>query len=69
MAGGPHAELVPCSTCMWEHEVLTKATRTSEGIETDWYLCEKGHQVGVDYANGPPNEPPWPPTAELIAAM
>lgn len=55
---------------MWEHKAITKATRVSEGIETDWYLCERGHQVGVEYAHsGPPSEPQWPPSAELVAAI
>jgi hypothetical protein len=47
-----------------------KATRISEGVETDWYLCEKGHRSGADWAHGgPPSEPQWPPSAELISQV
>lgn len=70
MAGGPHAQLIPCPTCMWEQKTLTKATRVSEGVETDHYTCEQGHAFGVDYAHaGPPTDPQWPPPAELVTAM
>ncbi len=57
-------------TCMWEAKAITKATRVSEGIETDWYECEQGHRFGVDYEHGgPPTEPQWPPKPELVEAM
>ena len=70
MAGGPHAQFVPCMTCMWEERAITKATRISEGIENDHYVCEKGHQFGIDYDHGgPPSEPQWPPKQELIDAI
>jgi len=70
MAGGPHASVVPCSTCLWEHRTLTRAPRISEGIETDWYCCDRGHRFGIDYAHGgPPAEPQWPPSAELVASI
>ncbi len=70
MAGGPNAEHVACMTCMLEDAALVKATRTSSGIETDWYLCEHGHQSGCDWSHGgPPNEPQWPPSAETVAAI
>jgi hypothetical protein len=69
MAGGPHAHLVPCATCMWEHQTITKAERVSEGIETDHYVCEQGHAFGIDYARGPATEPQWPPSPELVEAI
>ncbi len=70
MAGGPHAQLVPCSTCLWEHKAITKATRVYEGIEDDHYVCELGHTFGVDYTHGgPPTEPQWPPPQELVDAI
>ncbi len=70
MAGGPHAQLVPCSTCMWEAHEITKATRISEGVETDWYVCEKGHRFGIDFEHGgPPAQPMWPPGPDIIEAM
>lgn len=61
---------VPCMTCMWESNTLTKATRVYEGIEDDHYLCEKGHTFGIDYDHcGPPAEPQWPPKPDLVEAM
>jgi hypothetical protein len=45
--------------------LLTKATRTREGAETDHYACEKGHHFGMDFPKGPPTEPEWPPSEEL----
>jgi hypothetical protein len=37
-----------------------KATRIHEGIETDHYRCELGHEFGMDWPNGPATEPQWP---------
>lgn len=59
MAGGPHAQVVPCMHC------LGRAERTHEGIEDDLYLCEAGHKFGVDWSHGgPPAKSPWPPSEE-----
>lgn len=70
MAGGPNAEHIACMTCMLEDRAVVKATRISEGVETDWYLCEKGHQIGAEWAHGgPPSEPQWPPAPELVEAL
>jgi len=67
MAGGPLAEEVPCFECLNEGKV-TKATRVYEGAEDDHYVCELGHQFGIDYRKGPATEPQWPPPPELVAA-
>ena len=54
-------------TCLRDTRRLVKATRTSEGMETDWYQCPEGHTFGVDWEHGgPPTEPQWPPPAELV---
>jgi hypothetical protein len=66
MAGGPNARVVPCMVCL-NDRLLTKATRTREGTETDHYACEKGHRFGMDFPKGPPAEPEWPPNAQLRA--
>lgn len=57
MAGGKFAEIVPCIKC------AGKAVREYEGLETDWYRCEKcGSKFGVDWTESaiPPTEPQWP---------
>jgi len=54
-------------TCLIERR-LVKAIRTGEGMEDDWYRCPEGHTFGIDWAyDGPPKEPQWPPSAELVA--
>jgi hypothetical protein len=68
MAGGPHAQHVPCMVCL-EAGALVKATRVYEGIEDDHYECERGHEFGLDWRRGPAEEPQWPPPAELAAAL
>jgi hypothetical protein len=68
MAGGPHAEDVPCFECL-DGGKVTKATRVCEGAETDQYVCELGHQFGIDYRSGPATGPQWPPPPELVAAF
>lgn len=70
MAGGPHAEHVACMTCMWDDSAVIKATRIGEGVETDWYRCEKGHEFGIDWDHGgPPSEPQWPPPAKTLEGL
>ena len=68
MAGGPNAQIVACMTCLFAGDARP-ATRTREGLETDWYRCEAGHECGVDWAAGAPSEPQWPPSAETLAAL
>lgn len=60
MAGGPLAQEILCPECLAASEV-TKATRVHEGLKSDAYRCEKGHELGVDYRGGPATEPQWPP--------
>lgn len=48
---------------------LTKATRIYEGVESDEYRCDKGHQFGLDWSHGPATEPQWPPPPELVASV
>lgn len=67
MAGGKHAEHVPCMVCMMDDGRLIKATRIYEGDEDDRYRCEKGHEFGMDFRRGPATEPQWPPSPELVA--
>jgi hypothetical protein len=64
MAGGIHAEVVPCYVCMGETQALTKAVRVREGDESDQYRCEKGHSFGIDWSRGPATEPQWPVTPD-----
>ncbi|MCB9740339.1 MAG: GNAT family N-acetyltransferase [Deltaproteobacteria bacterium] len=59
MAGGPHAAVVACLGCIFEGRA-EPAYRTSEGIETDWYRCERGHTPGIDWRRGAPTAPCWP---------
>ncbi len=66
MAGGKLAAEVPCMVCLSDG-VLTRAKRTYEGDETDQYRCEKGHEFGMDFPDGPPTEPQWPPSEDLVA--
>jgi hypothetical protein len=68
MAGGKHAEYVPCMVCMADDNLLVKATRVYEGVEDDKYVCEKGHEFGMDFRDGPATEPQWPPSPELVDA-
>lgn len=63
MAGGPFATAVLCLTCPG------RAERVGEGQETDWYVCSRcGRKFGVDWSDGPPQAPTWPPTAAQLAA-
>ena len=63
MAGGPHAQHVVCMQC------AAKATRTFEGQETDQYSCENGHDFAMDWSRGVPEEPQWPPAADVLALL
>jgi hypothetical protein len=62
MAGGSNAAIVPCVNCGG------KAPRTSEGLETDWYVCsECGKKFGIDWDHdGPPDKPCWPAPEEDV---
>ena len=51
--------------CLGE-DTITKATRVYEGAEDDQYVCELGHQFGVDYRKGPATTPQWPPDPRLV---
>jgi hypothetical protein len=66
MAGGPHAHHVVCMECLTAGQ-LTRATRVYEGDEDDRYRCERGHEFGIDWGQGPATEPQWPPSPELEA--
>lgn len=61
MAGGPHAHEVMCPTCFFDNATVTRAVRTSEGVETDQYRCDRGHTFGIDWSRGPATKPQWPP--------
>lgn len=65
MAGGKHAEIIPCSVCLADNMELVPAKRTYEGDETDEYKCDKGHTFGMDWSAGPAEQPQWPPSEEL----
>ena len=67
MAGGIHAVTVACLECLYEHGVITKATRVREGREADQYICVRRHSFGIDWSSGPATEPQWPPPPELVA--
>jgi len=57
MAGGPNAAAMLCTQC------LGKANRIAEGLEDDYYQCERcGNRFGVDWRRGKPAAPLWPPT-------
>jgi hypothetical protein len=61
MAGGPNARIVACLHCD------ARAERTSEGSEDDYYVCDGGHEFGIDWSyGGPPTEPQWPLTLEHL---
>lgn len=68
MAGGPFAQFIVCMTCSSDG-VVTRATRVYEGVEDDHYVCELGHEFGVDWGRGPVREMQWPPPTEMIAAI
>lgn len=68
MAGGPFAEFIVCMTCCADG-VVTRATRVYEGVEDDHYVCEQGHQFGVDWSRGPPEEVQWPPSTEMVEGI
>lgn len=65
MAGGPHADIVPCMVCLDEQQ-LTRASRVVDGLETDHYCCEHGHSFGLDWPE-PAHEPQWPPSPDIVA--
>ncbi|GEM_PF-1751967 len=68
MAGGPLAQEVACMVCLDEGKV-TRATRIHEGVESDQYRCEAGHEFGMDWSSGPASEPQRPPPPEIVEAM
>jgi hypothetical protein len=61
MAGGEFAAELPCSECAQARK-LSRAWRTYDGSETDWYECEEGHKFGIHWRQLP-TEPLWPPSA------
>jgi hypothetical protein len=62
VAGGPNAAAVLCQKC------LGRAVRVSEGLEDDYYRCERcGYAFGIDWSEGQPASPCWPPSAEALA--
>jgi hypothetical protein len=67
MAGGPNAAVVPCDVCLFDEGMVTQATREHEGVESDEYVCARGHRFGVTYRGAPAPEPLWPPGPEVEA--
>ena len=69
MAGGPFGDVATCMTCAGPSD------RTSEGLETDWYLCRDcGATFGLCFdegagGGGPPTKPLYPPSAEEAARI
>ncbi len=51
--------------CFGDHGILTRALRFYEGVESDAYKCEKGHEFGMDWPE-PAAEPQWPPPPEYL---
>jgi hypothetical protein len=59
MAGGQNAQSTMCPKC------FERAERVTEGIEDDHYECPScGARFGIDWSEGQPESPCWPPTAE-----
>ena len=54
--------------CLDDNE-LTKASRIYEGVETDHYRCEREHEFGLDWRDGPATEAQWPPPEEIAAMV
>jgi hypothetical protein len=52
MAGGPYANVVPCSHCE-RQGVLEPAERTYEGSENDVYRCARGHTFAIHWRQIP----------------
>lgn len=52
MAGGPHAQIVPCELCL-RLGVREPAERTYEGAENDAYRCSRGHAFSVHWRQMP----------------
>ena len=69
MAGGPFGAEVVCAVCIGEHSRLTRAVRVHEGVESDAYRCERGHEFGLDWRREPATAPEWPPGPALRAAF
>ncbi|MDX2009982.1 MAG: hypothetical protein SFW67_07330 [Myxococcaceae bacterium] len=67
MAGGANAAVVPCDVCLFDEGLVTRAQREREGVESDDYVCARGHRFGVEYRRGPASEPLWPPGPEVEA--
>jgi hypothetical protein len=59
---------IPCMVCLHEGR-LTRADLSYAGDETDDFLCEEGHNFGMDHprADEVSQELAWPPSAELKA--
>jgi hypothetical protein len=66
MAGGPFAHEVVCFECL-DAGQMVRAVRVYEGAEDDHYLCDQGHQFGIDWSRGAPDKPQWPPPPEIEA--
>ena len=69
MAGGPHAREVMCPECGFDEGVVTRAERVREGVESDDYVCDRGHRFGMSFRRGPAETPQWPPGADDLAAV
>lgn len=52
MAGGPYANVVPCSHCE-RQGVLEPAERIYEGSENDVYRCPHGHTFAIHWRQLP----------------
>lgn len=60
MAGGRYAAVVACMVCYGDDGILTRAWRVRVGVESDRYLCRRGHTFAMDWPE-PATEPQWPP--------
>jgi hypothetical protein len=67
MAGGPLAEHVTCMVCL-DDGALTRAVRTYEGVESDQYRCDLGHEFGLDWPEIAA-DPQWPPPPDIAALV
>ena len=67
MAGGLHAQRVPCLVCLTTLGTLRPAERTYEGDENDEYVCALGHEFSMDWAAGEASAEQWPPSDSMKA--
>jgi len=54
--------------CLSDERRLTRAWRFYDGVETDHYRCDKGHEFGMDWRE-PATEPQWPPPPDVAGLV